>query len=218
MNIAEIYCERGNLEEAESILRGSLRVWRASGYRYFIADCLKYLGRVLTRAMRFDEALGMFDTALELFADVGAEEERVEVMVRTAECQVFMGHAEEALKTMELVRAKMAGTEVASSMLPLVFRTEGYALAQLGRFDSATVAFGESLERARARGEDLEVALALHGSIRLAELTGADIPMELRAERDAIFGRLGVESPAEIPLEVPASEPTIGRPVKAARS
>jgi len=218
MNIAEIYCERGNLEEAESILRGSLRVWRASGYRYFIADCLKYLGRVLTRAMRFDEALGMFDTALELFADVGAEEERVEVMVRTAECQVFMGHAEEALKTMELVRAKMAGTEVASSMLPLVFRTEGYALAQLGGFDAATVAFGESLERARARGEDLEVALALHGSIRLAELTGADIPMELRAERDAIFGRLGVESPAEIPLEVPASEPTIGRPVKAARS
>ena len=138
MNIAEIYCERGNLEEAESILRGSLRVWRASGYRYFIADCLKYLGRVVTRAMRFDEALGMFDTALELFADVGAEEERVEVMVRTAECQVFMGTREEALKTMELVRAKMSGTEVATSMMPLVFRTEGYALAQLGRLDAAT--------------------------------------------------------------------------------
>ena len=96
MNIAEIFCERGNLEEAESMLRRLAA--GVAGVRLPILHrrLPEVPGTPRTRAMRFDEALGMFDTALELFADVGAEEGRCRGDGPKAECQVFMGHAKGA--------------------------------------------------------------------------------------------------------------------------
>src|SRR4029453_12938778 len=76
-NMAEIYCERGNLDEAEGILRDSLRVLRAAGRRVFVAGGLPFPGRVTARGHRFDEALAMFDEARALYAEIGAPEEIV---------------------------------------------------------------------------------------------------------------------------------------------
>jgi hypothetical protein len=77
-------------------------------------------------------------------------------------------------------------------IMPLLMRTQGYALAQLGEADGAAKAFEKSLQDARARNDDYEVALTLIALGRLAEMSGNEVASELLAEGGAILERLGV--------------------------
>jgi class 3 adenylate cyclase/tetratricopeptide (TPR) repeat protein len=201
MNNAEIYLERGDLAEAEARLRETLPVWRASAYRYFLASCLALLGRVTARAGRFEESLLVLDEALSIFADVGAEVEAVDTLARKAECLVLMGDANDALTLVDEVWEQAEGGDASGPSTSLLHRTRGYALTRLGRFDEARAAFDESLESARSRGQDLDVALTLNAVMRLSGFEGSVAPPpEAAAERDAILERLGVASVAEVPL------------------
>ena len=202
MNNAEIYHERGNLDVAEASLRDSLRVWRASGYRYFLALCLALLGRVTARAGRFEESLAMLDEALGIFTDIGAEVEAVDAMARKAEGRVLMGEPNDALALVDEVWAKAEGSDAGEPSAPLLHRIRGYAYAQLNRRDEARDALDRSLESARARGQDLDVALALHAMTRLSGIDGSVPSPEVAAERDAILQRLGVDSVAEVPAGI----------------
>jgi tetratricopeptide (TPR) repeat protein len=206
MNVAEIYCERGNLDEAEVMLRDSLRVWQASGHPYFVAQCLSILARVMVRAQRFDEALTMSDNVLAMFTDVAAPQEFAEAAARAAECRVLMGDAERALELTDQAQARIGGAGAGGQSTPLIYRTRGYALAQWGRWEEAHAALEESLDAARARRQDLDVALALHALIRLGEAGDPTPPPTGAArEREAILQRLGVELVMEVPLTpVPA--------------
>ena len=199
-NMAEIYCERGNLDDAEGLLRDSLPVLRAGGRRVFLGYGLMFLGRVAARGHRFDEALAMFDEARALFAEVGAPEEIVEVTARTAECRTFMGDGEEALDLTDEALARAGRSDTEGPSLPLVHRTRGYALAQLSRLGEARSALDESLEMARARGQDVDVAFTLFALGRLSEVDGSTMSVDAIAERDTILERLGVEAVPEVPL------------------
>jgi class 3 adenylate cyclase/tetratricopeptide (TPR) repeat protein len=206
INNAEIHCERGNLHEAEAMLRDSLRVWRASGYRYLLAACIAYLARVTARLERFDEALELLEEALTILSDVGAEEEIIEVIARKAECRVLMGEPEAALTLTDEVMTRTQGSDAGEASAPLVLRMRGHAFAQLGRFDDAHAAFQQSLAAARSRSQLLDVALALHALTRLAEVGGAPSPPDVATERDALLERLGIEAVPNVPLT--------GRPVR----
>jgi tetratricopeptide (TPR) repeat protein len=198
-NVAEILVERGRYDDAEDILRDSLRVWRASEYRYFLAGCLSDLGRLLARTRRFDEALAMLAEALMLFTDVGAEEEIVDVVARTAECRVLMGEGEMGLTLADEARERMRDTEAAAMATPRLERIRGNALMQAGRWNEAGAVFAASLEAARAQGVEHEVAQTLHATIRLAEALGIPAPVDAVAERDEILHRLGIPELAEAP-------------------
>ena len=198
-NIAEILAERGRLEEADGILRDSLRVWRASEYRYFLAGCLSDLGRVAARTGRFDEAIAMLDEARTLLSDVGAEGELIDVLVRTAECRVLMGDGASALEILDDAGARIGGTD-ASLATPSLDRVRGYALAECGRMADAREAFESSLSAARAQASDLDVANALHALIRLAELGGDTPSPQLGSERDRIVRQLRIARLVEGPF------------------
>jgi tetratricopeptide (TPR) repeat protein len=200
VNIAEISYERGHLAEAEAMLRESLRIWRASGYRYFLAACLVHLGRVTARSHRFEETLALFDEALTMFTDVGAEEGVVDVMGRTAECRVLMSDADGALELIDDVWARTKGSDAGGPSAPLRFRIRGYALAQLRRLDEARAAFDQSLEAARSLGQDLDVAVALDALTQLSGMVGSAPSAEAGLERDAILERLGIDALPEAPL------------------
>ena len=200
-NVAEILAERGRYDDAEAILRDSLRVWRASEYRYFLAGCLSDLGRVAARTQRFAEALAMLDEALILFSDVGAEEEIVDVVLRKAECRVLMGEGVEALVLAEEAADKMQGTEAAAMSTPKLDRIRGYAFLQAGRAPEAASAFARSLDSARSQKVEHEVAMTLHATIRLAETQGEIPPPESAQERDEILDLLGIPALLEAPTE-----------------
>ena len=61
-----------------------------------------------------------------------------------------------------------------------------------GDLDAAAEALALSVEAARARQADYEVALGLHTQARLAEARGAEVPAALLDERNEIFERAGV--------------------------
>ena len=151
-NSAEILCERGLLDEAESLLRDSLRLWRASGNRFMLGACVELMARVTMRSGRFDEALHFLGEAREAYVAVGAREDELIADAREAECRVLMRDPERALALAEsaMERAQAEGGEGMNRAL--IARVQGYAFAQLEQDEEARAAFEESVNAAQGKG------------------------------------------------------------------
>jgi tetratricopeptide (TPR) repeat protein len=197
INMGEIAGDRGELEEAEALLRESLRIWRASEYSFPLGGCLAYLGRVVARAGRADEALRLYAEALEAFEKAGAHEEAVEVRARIAECLTFQVESEAALARLDEVSAQPGA---AGMFAALIHRVRGYALAQLHQRARAREEFEASLSVSRSRGSDYDVVQALIGLIRLATIEGKSPPPELVEETSRILERLHIRAVTHVPL------------------
>jgi tetratricopeptide (TPR) repeat protein len=203
VNRAEVLLDQGRLEEAEPLMKSSLRIARASKSASRIAEVARYYGVLLARLGRVDEALALLDEARTEFGRAG---ERGEVLVtdaRIAESLVFAGRADEALE-LAVETLRRAGTgEGVFILMPMLERVRGLALMQLGRLEEARAALVESERRARADSADYEVALALDALVTLGLLEGRPAEKTER-ERDRIFGRLGVVRTPRIPLPLSA--------------
>ncbi len=197
INMGEIAGDRGELDEAEALLRESLRVWRASEYSFPLGGCLAYLGRVVARAGRFDEALELYAEALEAFEKAGAHEEAVEVNARIAECLTFQMDPAAALARLDEVSAQPGAAGMFSA---LIHRVRGYALAQLGDRDGARNEFEEGLAVSRSRDSDFDIVQALIGLIRLATIDGERPAPELVDETGQILERLRIRAVTHVPL------------------
>ena len=191
-NTAEIYCERGYYEEAEQLLRESLRVWRASGYRFMLGSCLEFLARVASRTGRVEEAVAMLLEARASFEEVGAREDVLRADARVAECHVLAGDSRAALEC--AVEAIEIGSDAGEAAItgPLVERVRGYALAQLNEIDAAIEALNTSLETGTISGRSLRGRVERRRFGRVRRLAGMDGDGALVAEASATFQRLGV--------------------------
>jgi class 3 adenylate cyclase/tetratricopeptide (TPR) repeat protein len=191
-NTAEILFDRGLYDDAGARLREALRVWRASGSASEIAEATRLLGRLETR--RGDIVLGreLLEQARAEQLRAGEQYEVVGTDARIAECLVTAGETSEARALVSSSLERAAATEGGDTLLPLLWRVDGWALALEGDRDGAAAAFERSLRLARGQGSDYEVAMALDG---LAYARGARRPeavADLVAERDALLERLGV--------------------------
>ncbi|HEU4356467.1 MAG TPA: adenylate/guanylate cyclase domain-containing protein [Actinomycetota bacterium] len=204
LNMAEILTEQGRLAEAEPLLREGVRTHRATGDRYALGVSLIGLARVVARAGRCAEALQLLGEARSELQHVGAQGEALEADALAAECHAFLGAGEEALSLATETLARVAALGGASVVMPLLERVKGYSLAQLGRLDEAGSAFAASLENARSRGADFQVALTLMAMWRLARLRGDRPSPEWRTEGGAILARLGVVAVAAPPISTAA--------------
>ena len=191
-NIAEIECERGRYREAEDLLRDSLRVWRASENRFMLANCLEFLARVTSRTGRIPEALELLAEARTAFAAVGAREDALRADARVAECRVMVGDADAALTLASEALERGSADGDTGMITALLSRIRGYALAQRGEIDEARSAFERSVESARSRGEQYELALSLVALARLPDAEGHDESRDAAEEGSGILTRLGV--------------------------
>jgi class 3 adenylate cyclase/tetratricopeptide (TPR) repeat protein len=191
-NTSEILCERGFYAEAEGLLRESVRLWKASSNRFMLGSCLEFLSRVKSRTGRVDEALEMLGEANAAFTAVGAREDALRADARVAECMLLRRDAKEALEFARNAVERGTAAGEGGIIMPLLLRTEGYALAQLGNLEGAKAAFEKSLADARSRKDDYETALSLIALGRLGTLTGGASAAELLHDGGAILVRLGV--------------------------
>jgi tetratricopeptide (TPR) repeat protein len=193
------------LEEAEPLFREALRVWRAAGFRAGVADATIHLGRVASRAGRFDEALASFDEARAEYVDVGAASLVLETDARIAECLLFEAKADDVLEIVDgaLRRAEAMGGM--GAQVAMLHRLRGYALAQRAAFEAASAAFDQSLAIARARDAAFELALTLRAKCELAALTGDPSAPACEQESEAIFTQLDVVHVPRVPLPRPAT-------------
>ncbi len=210
VNRAEVLLDQGRLDEAEPLMKKSLRIARASRSGARIADVAGYYGRLLARLGRFEEAASLL---AEAHGQYERDRERGEVLAteaRIAESLVLSGAAEDALHQAERTLARVGTFEGIFVLVPTLQRARGLALIQLGRPEEAREALTESLRRARLESADYDVALALDALAALPRLGGE--PREgIERERDSILEKLGVVATPEIPLPLEAGGLSTGR-------
>jgi class 3 adenylate cyclase/tetratricopeptide (TPR) repeat protein len=200
INIAELLIGRGIFDEAEAILLDAQRVLRAAGEHYFLGLSLAYLGRVAAATERFDEALDLFERAKEEFGSLGAKGDLIEVGAREAECQLLMGDGWRALGTASEALGEVAGEGDLSVLEALLYRVHGYALMQVGDLFGAEESLQRSLESARTREADYDVAMTLHALGQLALMRG-EPSADFETESATLLEELGIRSVPQAPVQ-----------------
>jgi predicted ATPase len=195
-NIAEVLSDQGRGGEAESLLREALRVSTAAGYRYDIALIQGFLGRTCARSGRFDEAFHYLRATREALSDTGFEGDVAKIDAWLAETLCHSGDAAAALAladaTLRIARAEGG----ISPEAPLLERVRAESLAYLGDLEGAANALTASIDAARSRGAQYELAITADALVRMPALRlHLDDVDALLAERDAVFDRLHVVLP-----------------------
>jgi tetratricopeptide (TPR) repeat protein len=190
VNIAEILTDRGELDAAEKLLLELLPVWRALEFRYFLGACLSALGRVATRASRFEQALGRLGEARAHFVVVGAQTEVFDIDAQIAECRLYMGDFDTALDLAREMLGRGVSSKGAARALPLLERVRGLAQVRRGDFAEARQALAASLASARARRDSFEVMQTLFALIELDRCDGVEPSPELVEESRTILSAL----------------------------
>jgi tetratricopeptide (TPR) repeat protein len=198
-NVAEVLSDQGHLGEAEPRFREALRVWRAAGFEGGVAYALANLGRVAYRSGRPDEGLPMLREARALFGESGFVAQVLETDTRIAECHLVAHDPEEALTVADGALAVESSREGLGHQRAALLRARAYGLAQLGQMDEARRTLDESLEAAREREADHEIAFTLTAMVDLAS---EDEPLDelLETERQLLLEQLGIVRPFTIPL------------------
>ena len=200
MNIAEVYLEQGKLSEAEALLRDASRELRSSGEFQGLAGSLNYLGRVEARAGRLAEAEELLRQSRLAYENAGMKGGALEVDAREAERLVMAGRPNEALALVEATLAHAREDLGVEVLAPMLERTRGYALAQLGQVEGACSALARSLDLARERDALYEVSLSLQGIVRLEQQDSNELTASRYAEMRDIFERLGVIATPAYPI------------------
>jgi tetratricopeptide (TPR) repeat protein len=205
VNISQVLTDQGRLDEATPLIRSSIRLYRASGDKYLLGSSLSQYARVLARSGRCGESLPIFDEAHAELTAVGAQAEALESEAMAAEALVFLERSDEALDRADATLKGIEAIGGDSVATPLLHRVRGFAFAQLGRPEEAVAAFAESVQNARDRGADFDVALGQIAIERLARMRGDEVDAVMREESWKILERLGVVAVAVDPLGVVAA-------------
>ena len=138
--------DQGRLEEAESLLRRALQVWRGTADEHGVAFATPLLGRLHARAGDTEGAVQLLEDALARFEALRVEVDAALVKTLLAEAELFDGRAEEAY---ERAHALLDETPEDTMLEPLLRHLKGVALAQMGEICAARTIAG-ALDAARA--------------------------------------------------------------------
>jgi predicted ATPase len=192
-NMAEILLDQGRVEEAAELFAEASHVARAAHAGALAAFCECNLARARSRQGRHDEAIELFDGAIAEAEAIGRMHEALESRARKAECLLISGQVTEALDlantTLELAES-LGGAPQG----PLLHRIRAVAHDRLGDRASATQAIAASLDAARTRAAEYEVALSQLAEADIIRRGGAEPLADLEKDSQEILGRLGVLS------------------------
>jgi tetratricopeptide (TPR) repeat protein len=192
-NIAEIALDQGRLDESERLFNEALHIWRAAGYRSVIASATCNLARLAAHRGRFDEALRGFDEAASEADHVGGQAEMREILARKAECLLLGGDPDAALTMAEQCLEQIRSADGVPPQVPLLERVRSAVHYRRGDPDAARAAVEASLQAARARDANYEVALTLRVLADMDGAAGGGDVGRWRDESEAILAGLGVE-------------------------
>lgn len=189
-NIAEVLSDQGHLEAAEAILQEALQTYRAAGTPTFVADGTRLLGRLAGR--RGDPALSrqLLAVARGIYESDGESLQVVLTDAILAESLLRAGEAEAAAELARRVLAIAESLPGRHLVAPLAHRVLGVSLRVLGmEAGDPRQYLHESIELARRHEARYELALSLQA---VSDLWPTDMADWELAERDALFGELGV--------------------------
>lgn len=193
-NVAEILIDQGRVDEALSVLRPVLRIFRAGHETYLAAFATGFLGRAAHRSGDLDSAKRFFDEAAAEFAALGEADSEVDVRVRRLEADLDGGDRD----------AARAGIE---ALMEYDTRASGARLlrvrARLARLDGDDRAARGLADEAVSSAADSRFERAL--SLALVARLSGDAADAAIAEASAVFAELGVVDIDRL-LDDPASD------------
>jgi tetratricopeptide (TPR) repeat protein len=193
VNLAELLINQGRLPEAEDLLADALRVLRASGAAYFLAQGEIQLARV--RLLKGDHvgAADLGATVAQRLLELDKATTALEASLVEADAMIREGRPEEALRTIDA--AERAASTDAASALPRICLQRSRALLALGRFAEAEELVETGIIAARETQLPYDEALLLrvHSRVRrhLDDEAGA---VRLWGEAEGILHSLGASS------------------------
>jgi tetratricopeptide (TPR) repeat protein len=197
-NLAEILLEQGQLDEAEAALVDVLHVWRASNDAGGVALACRFRGLGRARAGEFALAAKYLDESRSTFESIGAMADVIETDVAIADQLVLEGRWDQALGLLDAVADQNLAESGLDHLLPWIHRLRG--LAQFSDDPERAMAeIDQSVDVARERGADHEVALALQARQLLATWRDASVDPSERREYLEIIARLGIRPRREPP-------------------
>jgi len=196
-NAAELYVKQNRLDEAEPLLRQSIRVMRASGFHDEAAYAEIQLGRVLLgrgNAGAADELLGRI---VAEFNALGQKSSVLEAIAVQALAKVRLGAPAESLRLID--EAAAAAGAVPELIRPQIAESRAIALAALGQREAAEQEVASALDVARSLKLSYEEGMLLQARIAIRREAGlapdsSDIELSER-----ILGALGVRPTPEAP-------------------
>jgi tetratricopeptide (TPR) repeat protein len=181
-NIGEILSDQGHFEAARKHLERARQLWTATGERSSVAFANLLLARIEVRLGSYTAALPLLKTSMEGLRRSGVEAYARFARALIAEAHAFHGDPAGALAIVREELRRPTRDE------PMLHRVAGIALARCGDADAAEAALSRSVEIARARRADYDMAAAIDA---LDALGGAG--PELLYERERVLGQLKIE-------------------------
>ncbi len=192
-NTAEIFLNQGRLDEAESLLRDSLRICQAANNRLGVALATSNLGRLAANRSHYARADELFSAAREGYGELAAAEGMVlQNDALEAERHLQAGDWARARELAESVLGRSGDGDSFPAAQATLRRIMGDSLLRAGRSDEAHEFLVESLARARGAGQHYETGLTLSVMSRLAVARSDPSAADHAAESRAILERLGV--------------------------
>jgi len=196
-NAAELYAKQNRLDEAEPLLRESIRVMRASGFHDEAAYAEIQLGRVLLGRGNAAAADELLSRIVEEFDALGQKSSVLEAIAVQALAKVRLGAPAAALKLIDESIAA-AGT-VPELIRPQIAESRALVLAALGRRDAAEQEVASALDVARSLKLSYEEGTLLQARIAIRREAGlAPDPSDIDLS-ERILGALGVRPTPSTP-------------------
>ena len=137
---------------------GVQRTWQAAGYRSGAADAKGKLARVYAAQGRYEAALGLFTSCIEEMDDIGSRADALEASARMAECRLLQRGRHRGTRPGGPLPGASPVIWRRSPQTPLIQRVRGRHWPGSAR-PEAIEAWRQSLQAARSRGAEYEVAL-----------------------------------------------------------
>jgi class 3 adenylate cyclase/tetratricopeptide (TPR) repeat protein len=183
-NVGEVLADQGHLAEGETALRDALRIWRAAGNHGGTGFARMLLGRSAARGGRFADAFALLEEAITDLAGHGMQD-AVLAESYLAEALALAGEYDRAVVLLDKL------DRLPGAPRPLLLRVRAMTASD------PRPGLRDALDAARDEESDHDVALTL--DLLIAQPDPGPAADELRAERDALFSRLGVVSSGSAP-------------------
>ncbi len=193
LNLGDLLLSRGEVDEAERLLLGAVRVLRASGMDWETAYGEMLLARVHLARGELDDAERLVTAAIDAFTSIGTRMTAFEASLVHCEIASAGGEFDRALAILAAAEEAAKGEEG-----PLHARAcyqRATALLGLGRRKECAEVVAAGLDSAREQGMVFEEALLLRTGAELAIVEGrdADAALDLAAAND-LLTRLGARA------------------------
>lgn len=189
-NIGEILGKRRRFEEAEPMLRDTIRIMRASEFNDGAAYAEIQLARILIERGANDEAEHMMARVAAEFAKIGQALSALEALLVQSLAKIGVGDAAAALELLASAAGEVG--DDARLFEPQIAEARARALAALGSRSEAEQAIVGGLKAARYFGLPYEEGMLLLARIDIARAANLEPDSQDVEAAQKILGDLGV--------------------------